>query len=520
MSTTPVDAQTTEPGAQPVRGATPAEPIGAVRFAALSALVALSDWLFFRHHLGVSIALFVIALALGSVLANSMRGTRGAVAFATGILVLACVPLLLMPTMLSVILALAAAAYFAVALAAETQTQRDKIFGAASLLLDCGWRVLVDLFERPWLRSQGNVSGAVLPWIVPLAFGSVFVWLFAQANPVIESWLTAANPTGLLAHIETGRIVFWLVAAVLVWPFVCVRIRPKVAATPPLWPKQEQATSPLLSPHLFGKPALLRSLILFNALFAVQTVLDVAYLWGGVELPEGMTYAAYAHRGAYPLIITALLAAAFVIAVMQPKTEAERSALLRWLVYLWVAQNVLLVLSSLLRLDLYVEVYSLTYWRIAALLWMVLVAIGLSLIVVRIAMKRSNAWLINANLVVLTATIYACGFVNFPGLIANFNVAHSREVSGGGSALDVGYLRRLGPQTIPALDRFIMDPSVSISNAAHATAVRIKLASRFARTLNDWRAWTYRDRQLAQYLDANPTPRLSDKLPSSLPASE
>ena len=49
--------------------------------------------------------------------------------------------------------------------------------------------------------------------------------------------------------------------------------------------------------------AITRSLILFNALFALQTVLDLTYLWGGANLPDGMTLAEYAHRGAYLLIL-------------------------------------------------------------------------------------------------------------------------------------------------------------------------------------------------------------------------
>ena len=61
----------------------------------------------------------------------------------------------------------------------------------------------------------------------------------------------------------------------------------------------------------FGVATILRSLILFNLLFAVQTVLDVAYLWGNATLPADISYASYAHRGAYPLILTALLAAGF-----------------------------------------------------------------------------------------------------------------------------------------------------------------------------------------------------------------
>ena len=64
--------------------------------------------------------------------------------------------------------------------------------------------------------------------------------------------------------------------------------------------------------------------------------------------------------------------------------------MIRPLVYLWVGQNVLLVASSILRLDLYVDIYMLTYCRIAAFIWMGLVALGLILIVARIVLNRSK----------------------------------------------------------------------------------------------------------------------------------
>jgi len=72
------------------------------------------------------------------------------------------------------------------------------------------------------------------------------------------------------------------------------------------------------------------------------------------------------------------------------------------------------VLSSILRLDLYVQIYLLTWWRAAAFIWMVLVAFGLVLIVARIILNRSNAWLVRANLITLTATLYICSLVNSP----------------------------------------------------------------------------------------------------------
>jgi hypothetical protein len=140
---------------------------------------------------------------------------------------------------------------------------------------------------------------------------------------------------------------------------------------------------------------------------------------------------------------------------MKPGGPAERSGVIRPLVYLWVGQNVLLVASSILRLDLYVQIYLLTWWRIAAFIWMLLVAFGLLLIVTRIVLNRPNEWLVRANLMTLTATLYVCSLVNFPALIAEYNFGHSREVTGKGIQIDMNYLLHLGPQALPAIDRAV-----------------------------------------------------------------
>ena len=199
----------------------------------------------------------------------------------------------------------------------------------------------------------------------------------------------------------------------------------------------------------------MRSLVLFNLLFAVQTAMDIHYLWRGAALPDGMTYASYAHRGAYPLIVTALLAAAFVIVAMRPGSDAERSPLMRALVFLWVGQNVLLVVSSILRLDLYVETYLLTYWRVAAFIWMLIVAAGLILIVVRIVTYRSNAWLISANRRRAGADHLCVQLRQFRQSRRELQCLAQppprpravRSISAISSAL--------GPQAIPALDRYL-----------------------------------------------------------------
>ena len=64
---------------------------------------------------------------------------------------------------------------------------------------------------------------------------------------------------------------------------------------------------------------------LFQAVFALQNGLDLAFLWSGAPLPDGMTLAEYAHRGAYPLIATALLAGLFVLVTLRPGAPTRRN---------------------------------------------------------------------------------------------------------------------------------------------------------------------------------------------------
>ena len=88
----------------------------------------------------------------------------------------------------------------------------------------------------------------------------------------------------------------------------------------------------------------------------------------GAPLPGDLTLAGYAHRGAYPLIATALLAALFVLVTLRPGSETARSRGIKVLVTLWIAQNLLLVASTMCRTFDYIESYSLTVLRIAALI--------------------------------------------------------------------------------------------------------------------------------------------------------
>lgn len=473
--------------------------------AVAASLVAAADFLFWESNVGgLNLFLFYIAIAAGILIVRGAKPLTRTVVSGMALAVLGALPLLEAPTLWGWLSATFGAGMLA--LAAVGELPKSAVDLPAVLVrfgLVAPGRFIADALNFALRAAERGLGRTVVRniamWIVPLILAVIFLGLFSMANPLIENALRAIRLDDLARLLDPWRIIVWGVVLCFVWPLLA----PKLLR---VWspPEVQGPRLPARESTVFGNGAILRALILFNLLFAIQTALDIAYLWGGLTLPDGMTYATYAHRGAYPLVVTALLAAAFVLAAMRHGGPASNSPLIRRLVYAFIAQNVTLVGSSILRLDLYVESYMLTELRVAAGIWMGLVAVGLLLILARIALGKSNKWLVATNLLSLGLTLYASAYVDAAALISRFNVDHSRELTGEGVYLDLGYLwDDLGPASIPALDRFLIEAEGKGTAPDAVRAARIardEMAASFKQGRSDWRLWNFRDWRLEQYL--------------------
>ena len=483
---------------------TPTRPL-VIPLATAAACAALADWLFYGWQIGISLALFLGVLGIVAVAGNRVHATRNSQIVMTAVFVAGLLPLVEDLNFLSVLVGTLATAMFVIVLTArETSSWQRQLLEAVTIPFRGPFQLAGDLFGAlqritrhmpEWLRA-----GSLIAWIIPLFAFAVFLGLFASANPLIEYRLMQIDLRILFDLLNPQRMAFWMLIVCAVWPLILRRVRRKPAQNPE--PRTAIVPEPSGLGYLFGAQAMSRSLILFNALFALQTVLDLVYLWGGATLPDGLSHAAYAHRGAYPLIATALLAAGFVLIAMRRGGPAEQSRLIRPLVLAWIGQNILLVISSIFRLDLYVAAFSLTQLRLAAFIWMLLVAVGLLLILIQIILNTPNAWLVTANAAMLALVLYGCCFINAPQVIAAYNLAHCREAGGAGPNLDLKYLLSLGPQVLP-----VLKPGLQ-----HIPALQPYVAGfRFDQGLEaaqmhpaNWRAWGFRTWRLQRYLANNP----------------
>ena len=87
------------------------------------------------------------------------------------------------------------------------------------------------LLEALQVFNMSAFTRGLALWLLPAALGTVFVALFAAANPVIEQWVSLLNPKLILEYISIPRVLFWAMMLALVWPFIHVRWRRRTIDT-------------------------------------------------------------------------------------------------------------------------------------------------------------------------------------------------------------------------------------------------------------------------------------------------
>jgi hypothetical protein len=104
---------------------------------------------------------------------------------------------------------------------------------------------------------------------LPLLGSAAFLLLFAQANPLIGEALASLDLTGPVRNFSILRTLFWVLMLMPLWALLRPRLRLRG-----LMPAD--AGEPLTLPGVSTASVTL-SLLAFNAIFALQNGLDVAF---------------------------------------------------------------------------------------------------------------------------------------------------------------------------------------------------------------------------------------------------
>ncbi|PCH98219.1 MAG: hypothetical protein COB84_02580 [Rhodobacteraceae bacterium] len=382
-------------------------------------LIGFADQLIYGHELGLGLIVFTVFLSIMAIIlrrsqANNAKHELSAI----GVMFIGLLPTIEYVQALSMMFFILGCLGFVTILNGGTARFTTQIMHT------CKFWLLRFACDIPKLRTeitQVDIPG--FDWkrflaelILPVCVGLIFILLFTSANPVLEAFTKHLNPLKLLNDLSVPHVLFWVLVLVLIWPFMRF-VSPPTPRTKPILDDAVLHKTRVF----FTQASVRKTLIVSNFLFLIQGSTDIGYLFAGADLPDGMTYAHYVHRGAYPLLATALLAGTMTVAF---SGFARSDKLIRYLTIFWMVQTLALLGSSVFRLALYIDAYGLTLLRIWAAIWMGLVLVGIGLVILQILQAKPISWLVKCNMALAAVTLYVCCFFNFTHFVASYNFAH------------------------------------------------------------------------------------------------
>jgi Leucine-rich repeat (LRR) protein len=313
--------------------------------------------------------------------------------------------------------------------------------------------IIIDSVERRKKRAVTKKTGVftkILLGIIVFIVLLVFFLLYQKSNPLFYNFTKDIN----LDFITASWIFFTIGGLLLLYGFYYpLRFegiyQKDMANSNDLPEKTEEEYSKSKWRKLFSFHVELSVgnilFILLNIMLIVLNILDVSYLWINKTIPEGLTYSDYVHQGTGTLILSIIFAIMVILFFFRSQINYyKNNKAIKILVYFWIMQNLMMVISTAYRNLLYINEYSLTYKRIGVYVYLLLAFIGLVTTLLKIAYTKSNWYLFRKNTWAVFFVLVIASFVNWDVLITKFNIEKSKQV-------DVNYLVSLSYKNLPVL---------------------------------------------------------------------
>ncbi|PLW94824.1 MAG: hypothetical protein C0592_01745 [Marinilabiliales bacterium] len=321
-----------------------------------------------------------------------------------------------------------------------------------------------------------DVSTKLVLGIIGFLVIALFFVIYRRANPLFKDFTDRIN----LDFISIQWLTFTFLGFLLMYGFFKIRHDKK------LHESDSQESGELNEERVHAKPNAFLGFIIpvqmealigvvflaiLNILLLMLNSLDLSFMFGGADLPDGITYSEYVHKGVGNLIFSVVLVILITMYFFRGQLNFFKgsggSKAVRILAFLWLVQNLIMLISTAFRNQEYISEYSLTYKRIGVYVWLVLTAVGLITTFYKIGAKKSMWYLIRINSWSFLIVIILLGSTNWDMLIAKYN---TRNIAENFDDLDFEYLMNLNSNAMPIIYEALEDIDTETLFQSESTA--------------------------------------------------
>lgn len=291
--------------------------------------------------------------------------------------------------------------------------------------------------------SRSRVLPKVLLGIlISVPILAIIIWLLSSADIVFKDLFLNIPVSKIIKHFLVIIIVS-VYAACFIWALVKVFNE-----------REQQARYSKIKWKLFFDPVILVTiLVLINVIYAIFSVIQFAYLFGGSSfvLPSSYTYAEYARRGFFELVVVSIINFGILLfgITFVKKDNKKIFAAIRILLTLLVIFTLILLVSAFYRMLVYEQAYGFTYLRIFVQTFMIMLFFIFVASIIYI--WNPNFPVIKSYFIIALAIYIIMNFANVDVIISENNI--NRYFNSG--QIDMDYLKGLSYDAVPGMERLL-----------------------------------------------------------------
>lgn len=324
-------------------------------------------------------------------------------------------------------------------------------------------------FEKAEHKSAKNnkIMRFVRLVFVPLLVLYVFYWIFKFANPIFDKYTNEVFYyvnlwfSDFFKEISFGRIFFFIwglsVTAWLIYKSYITNIaetedkqslfirRKKKKLYRQVRPALEIPKLSLSLKNEFRSGLILIGLV--NFLVLIINIIDINWVWFNFEYTDDINLTQFVHEGTYLLILSIILSMGIMMYFFRKNQNFfSKKKSLQIAAYIWIAQNVILLVSVLIRNLHYIHYFGLAYKRIGLFFFLAMVLFGLVTLIIKIKDVKSIFYLLKINSFALYIGFELFAIPDWDTIITKYNISSTDK-----DKIDYEFLLQMDQKTIPIL---------------------------------------------------------------------
>lgn len=286
-------------------------------------------------------------------------------------------------------------------------------------------------------RHNKNIKYIVFGFLLGIPMVLFVIALLSSADLIFSNYIGSIFNSFFGKNLFSSNLFFIILLLLLGFFGIYSFLSSLTLNNIPQWKNQREKKNPITAITFTS---------MITVIYVIFCGIQLVFLFtGGRMLPEGYTYASYAHQGFFQLLFICIFNLILVISCI---AVFQRNKILKFVLLVFSVCTYIIIGSSAYRMILYIRVYHLSFLRILVLWFLALLVLLMFGVIINIVREKFELFRYSMAMATVCYLIFSFGRSDY--ITASYNIEKMGDTI---SNADINYLCSLSLDAAPALQK-------------------------------------------------------------------